>query len=322
MKRRHFIALLGGAAASWPLAARAQQPAIPVIGFLDPLSPDDRMVAEFRRGLEDAGYVDGQNVAIEFRWANGQLARLREMAADLAGRQVAVIVASGAVGSALAAKAATSTIPIVIAGGADPVRYGLVASLNRPGGNVTGVTSILNEIAGKRLGLLSEFVPQAMTFGHLVGNQRNPDETGDLLAAARARGWQVILLDYSIEGDFEAAFATLVQRHASGLVVNAFAPAFANRQQIVALAARYKIPAIYPQPAYAYEGGLMSYFGVSPLRRVAFDYVSKILKGANPADLPIQQPTKFALVINGKTAKTLGLTVPPNLLAIADEVIE
>jgi putative ABC transport system substrate-binding protein len=326
MKRRDFITLLGGAAA-WPLAAGAQNPATPVIGFLHSLSPDERTVAQFRRGLEEAGYVDGQNVAIEFRWANGQLARLPELAADLVRRRVAVIVASGAVGSALAAKAATSTIPIVVAGGADPVKSGLVASLNRPGGNVTGVTSILNELAGKRLGLLSEFVPQATTFGYLVGGggggaDGREQNTSDLLAAARAHGWQVIVAEYRrVDGGLEAAFATLVQRQVSGLVVSAFPIAFSNRQNILMLAARHKIPAIYPQQVYAREGGLMSYFGTS-IRQVALNYVSKILKGANPADLPVQQPTEFRLVINLKTAKTLGLTVPPTLLAIADEVIE
>jgi putative ABC transport system substrate-binding protein len=323
MKRRDFITLLGGAAA-WPLAAGAQNPATPVIGFLHSLSPDERTVAQFRRGLEEAGYVDGQNVVIEFRWANGQFARLPELAADLVRRQVAVIVASGAVGPALAAKAATSTIPIVIAGGADPVKLGLVANLNRPGGNVTGVTGIINQLAGKRLGLLSEFVPQATTFGYLVGAvDYDPEQnTSDLLAAARAHGWQVIVAEYRrVDGGLEAAFATLVQRQVSGLVVSAFPIAFSNRQNILMLAARHKIPAIYPQQVYAREGGLMSYFGTG-IRQVALNYVSKILKGANPADLPVQQPTEFRLVINLKTAKTLGLTVPPTLLAIADEVIE
>jgi putative ABC transport system substrate-binding protein len=326
MKRRDFITLLGGAAAAWPLAARAQQPQLPVIGFLSPLSPNERGIVQFRRGLEEAGYVPGQNVVIEFRWANGQLARLPELAADLVRRRVAVIVASGASGSALAAKAATSTIPIVVAGGADPVRLGLVASLNHPGGNITGVTSILNQLAGKRLSLLSEFVPQATTFGYLVSGRGVEDpehDTSDLLAAARAHGWRIIVAEYRpVDGGLEAAFAALVQQQVSGLVVSAFPLAINNRQNILTLAARHKIPAIYPQPVYAREGGLMSYFGGIPLRQVALDYVSKILKGANPADLPIMQPTKFELVINLKTAKTLGLTVPPTLLAIADEVIE
>jgi putative ABC transport system substrate-binding protein len=324
MRRREFIIFLGGAAA-WPVAVRAQQPGIPVIGFLSLLSGVRDDVAEFRRGLEDAGYVEGQNVAIEFRLANGQFARLPELAADLVGRQVAVIVAYGPVGSVLAAKAATSTIPIVFAGGADPVRYGLAASLGRPGGNITGVTYILNELAGKRLDLLCELVPQATTVGYLVGNQGGDEEqqyTNDLLAVARALGRQVIVLECGDDSDFEAAFATLVQRQASALVVSAFPRAVVNRKKIVALAALHKIPTIYPQPQYAYEGGLMSYYPVGTLHQVGLEFVARILKGAKPADLPIQQPTKFRLVINSKTAEALGLTIPRTLLAMADEVIE
>ena len=324
MRRREFITLFGGAAA-WPLTARAQQPAMPVIGFLSQLSVGRDDVAEFRRGLEEAGYVDGQNVTIEFRLANGRFARLPELAADLVRRQVAVIVAYGAVGSAFAAKTATSTIPIVIAGGADPVRYGLVASLGQPGGNITGVTYILNELAGKRLDFLCDLVPQATTVGYLVGNQRGEAEqqyTSDLLVVARALGRQVIVLECRDDSDFEAAFATLVQRQASALVVSAFPRAILNRKKIVALAALHKIPTIYPQPQYVYEGGLMSYYPVGTLHQVGFDFVTRILKGAKPADLPIQQPTKFSLVINSKTAEALGLTIPRTLLAIADEVIE
>ncbi len=326
MRRRDFIAGVGSAAAL-PLAARAQQPGIiPVIGFLSPDSAEafPRGVAEFRRGLEEAGYVEGRNVTIEYRWAEGQFDRLPRLAGDLVGRRVAVIVASGGVNAALAAKAATSTIPIVFEGGADPVKYGLVASLNRPGGNITGATSIVNELAGKRLELLRELVPQATTVGYLAGNQRERerDLTNDLLAAARALGRQVIVLECRSDSDFEAAFAALVQRRPSALVVSAFPLAFNNRPKILALAAHHKIPAIYPQPQYAWEGGLMSYDGVSTLRQVGSYYVPQILKGAKPADLPVKQPTKFRLVINVKTAEALGLAIPRKLLVIADEVIE
>jgi putative ABC transport system substrate-binding protein len=326
MRRRDFIAGVGSAAA-WPLPARAQQPGIiPVIGFLDPTSPDASPlgVVLFRRSLEEAGYVEGRNITIEYRWAEGQFDQLPRLAADLVGRRVAVIVASGGVAAALAAKAATSTIPIVFAGGADPVKYGLVASLNRPGGNITGVTSILNELAGKRLELLRELVPQATTVGYLVDNQTETPHvlTSDLLAAARALGLHVIVLECRSDSDFEAAFATLVQRQPSALVVSAFPLAFNNRTKILALAARHKIPAIYPQFEYGRAGGLMSYAGLSPLRQAGFYYVPQILKGAKPADLPVQQPTKFRLLINAKTAEALGLAIPRKLLVIADEVIE
>src|SRR5215467_7411722 len=301
IRRREFIILLVGEAA-WPLAARAQQSGvIPVIGFLDPTSPDafPPGVAEFRRGLEEAGYVEGRNVTIEYRWAEGQFDRLPQLAADLVERRVAVIVAFGGVAAALAAKGATSTIPIVYSGGADPVKYGLAASLNQPGGNITGVTSIVNELAGKRLQLLRELVPQATTIGYLVDNQTETPHvlTSDLLAAARALGLQVIFLKCRGDSDFEAAFATLVLRQPSALVVSAFPLAFNNRPKILALAARHKIPAIYAQSQYAREGGLMSYDGVSTLRQIGFYYVPQILKGAKPADLPVQQPTKFRLLI-------------------------
>jgi putative ABC transport system substrate-binding protein len=328
MKRREFIAGLGGAA-TWPLAARAQQPGtIPVIGFLDPTSLEtigNGILSEFRMGLREAGYIDGQNVAIEFRWANGRFPELRQLAADLVRLQVAVIVASGASHSPLAAKAATSTIPIVIAGGADPVKYGLAASLNRPGGNVTGMTFILNELAGKRLDLLLKLVPEATTVGYLVADQANEarqSESGELLAAARALGRQIILLECGAIPDFETAFVTMVERHVRALVVSAFPLAFNNRNKILALAAHHKIPAIYPQNQYAYGGGLMSYSAVGAFRQVAVRYVAPILKGAKPGDLPIEQPTNFKFIINFKTAKALELMVPPDLVAIADEVIE
>jgi ABC-type uncharacterized transport system substrate-binding protein len=327
MRRREFITLLGRAAAAWPLAARAQQPAMPVIGFLNyPASPETNLdeAAAFRRGLKEAGYVEGQNVAIEFRLTNAQSV-LPALAADLVRHQVAVIVASGSAHTALAVKAATSTIPIVYAGGADLVKYGLAASLNRPGGNVTGITFIHNELASKRLDLLRELVPQAATVAYLVGDQQNEatqELTNDTLAAARALGRQVIVLECRSVEDFEPAFATLVERGAGALLVSAFPLAFGNRGKILALAAHYKIPAIYSQYPYAYGGGLMSYSAADTIRQVGFYYVPQLLKGAKPADLPIQQPTKFRLVINLKTAKTLGLDIPPTLLALADEVIE
>jgi len=322
MRRREFIALLGGgAAAASPLGARAQQPAMPVIGFLDPGSPETARVDGFRQALADAGYVEGRNVAIEFRWANTQLERLRALAEDLVKHRVAVIVASGGVGAALAAKAATSTIPIVLAGGADPVHYGLVARTDR-----AETTLILNELAGKRLTLQTALVPQEMTVAYLVGDQqayeREAQLTSDLLAVARELGRQVIVLECRSTSDFDSAFATLVERRAGALLVSAFPLAFNNRDKILALAAHHQIPAMYPQSPYAYEGGLMSYFAVVTLRQVVVDYVAPILKGAKPADLPIQQPTKFRLVINLKTAKALGVTIPDKLLALADEVIE
>jgi putative ABC transport system substrate-binding protein len=327
MRRRELIAGLGGAVV-WQFAARAQQPAMPVIGFLDSTSPEAirDAVAGFRRGIKEAGFVDGQNAAIEFRWAEGQFDRLPALAGELVRRQVAVILASGAVGAVLAAKGATSTIPIVFVGGADPVKSVVVASLNRPGGNITGVTSILNELAGKQLDLLRELVPQVMTFGYLVGNQRSETEhdlTNDLLRAARALRREVIVLECRRVSDFEAAFETLVRRQAGALVVSAFPIAFNNRSKILALAAHHQIPAIYAQGSYAYDGGLMTY-GASIMDqfRLAGTYVGRILKGEKPANLPVQRPTKFELVINLKTAKSLGLTIPEILLATADKLIE
>jgi ABC-type uncharacterized transport system substrate-binding protein len=326
MRRREFITLLGRAAAAWPLAARAQQPAMPVIGFLNyPASPETNLdeAAAFRRGLKEAGYVEGQNVAIEFRLTNAQSV-LPALAADLVRHQVAVIVASGSAHPVLAAKAATSTIPIVYAGGADLVKY-VAASLNRPGGNVTGIIALHNELAGKRLDLLRELVPQATTVGYLAGDQGNEaaqETTSDMLAAARALGRQVIVLECRNVEDFEPAFATLVERGAGALLVSAFPLAFGNRGKILALAARYKIPAIYSQSPFAYGGGLISYSAAATSHQLGFYYVPQILKGAKPAELPIQRPTKFRLIVNLKTAKALGLEFPPTLLAIADEVIE
>jgi putative ABC transport system substrate-binding protein len=335
LRRREFIAGLGGAA-TWTLAARAQQPGIPVIGYLSSNSSSNspESAAEFRRGLRDAGYIEGQNVSIEFRWANGQRGVLPQLASEFVRLPVAVIVATGAVDSSFAAKAATSTIPIVIAGGADPVRYGLVASLSRPGGNITGVTYIFGELAGKRLDLLLKLVPQATTVGYLVPggaliaeaqsqvNQVLRENIGELLAAARVLGRQIIVLECRALADFDAAFATMIERQAGAVLVEAFALAFNNRDKIIALTARHKIPAIYAQSQYVYEGGLMSYSSENLLRQVAIRYVARILKGAKPADLPVEQPTNFNLVINLKTVKALGLDIPPILLAMANRVIE
>jgi len=326
MRRREFITLLGGAAAGWPLAARAQS-AMPVIGFLDsgPLEANTRKVAAFRKGLAEAGYVEGRNVAIEFRWANAQFSQLRTMADDLVRRQVAVIVAAAAGGSALAAKAATSTIPIVIATGVDPVKLGLVASFNRPGGNVTGLTYMANELSGKRLDLLHELVPSVTRVAYLAGQQfaAEQEDTSVLHAAAGALGRQVIVLECRSDLDIETALATVVQRQAGALIVGLFPLALSNRHGILEAAAQQKLPAIYPDVRFAHDGGLMSYAASRDLlRQAAVDYVGKILKGTKPADLPIQRPTKFEFVINLKTAKALGFEVPSTLLARADEVIE
>jgi putative ABC transport system substrate-binding protein len=328
IKRREFIAGLGSTAASsaaWPLAARAQrQPAMPVIGFLDggPARPNAGFMVAFRQALAEAGYVEGQSVAIEYRWADSQFVRLPELAADLISRQVAVIVASGPPGPALAAKAATSTIPIVIAVAVDPVKYGLVASLNRPGANVTGVTALTHELAGKRFGLLRELVPQATTVAALLAgpNLTSEEQKSDMLAAGRALARQVIILEIRSDRDYEAAFETLVQRQAGALIVGPFP--FRNTNEILALAARHRIPAIYPSRGFVVAGGLMSYSAVADTYRQAGIYAGRILKGEKPADLPVVQPTKFELVINLKTAKALELTIPEKLLAIADEVIE
>jgi putative tryptophan/tyrosine transport system substrate-binding protein len=312
--------------AAWPHAAGAQR-AMPVIGYLDFFSAERtrRQVAAFRQGLAEVGYIEGKNVSIEYRWADGQAARLPELAADLVRRQVAVIVASGPVSSALAAKAATSTIPIVVAGGADPVKYGLVTSLHQPGGNVTGVTHISTELAGKRLDLLSEMVPRGMIFAYLSAyiSPLTDDETPEVLAAARTLGRDVVVQTVRNDRDFEAAFAAFAERRADTLLVGSFGRLVNSRHRILALAARHKIPAMYPISIYVLEGGLMSYgSGVETTRLVGSHYVAQILKGVKPADLPVQRPTKFSLVLNLKTAKALGLDVPTTLLVLADQVIE
>jgi putative ABC transport system substrate-binding protein len=328
MRRREFITLLGSTVAPpilWPLAARAQKPSMPVIGFLhwDSFRPDAGFVVAFRQGLAEVGYVEGQKVAIEYRSANGQFARLPALAAELVQSRVAAIAAVGALGPARAAKAATSTIPIVFAYGGDPVDDGLVASLNQPGGNVTGVTFDPGELGGKRLSLLRDLVPHATTLAFLSGDSSYSayeDEKTKILAAAHALGRQVIILETHSDSDYEAAFTTLVQRQAGALIVGPFV--FRNTNKIVVLAARYKIPTIYPNRGYVAAGGLMSYAANIDMNRQAGNYTGRILKGVKPAELPVLQPTKFDLVINLKTAKALGLEIPAMLLVLADEVIE
>ena len=324
--RRQFIFALGGATLAWPLAARAQQPAMPVIGFLNSASPDnyEPMVDAFRQGLKETGYVEGQNVAIEYRWAGGQYDRLPAMAADLVRRQVTVIVANTP--GNLAAKAATTTIPIVFTTAGDPVQMGLVASLNRPGGNVTGVTNVSVELGPKWLELLYELVPTATIIALLV-NPTSPNLTEstikDLQAAARTLGLKLHVLHASSERDFDKVFATLVRLRAGGLVISPD-PFFNSRsEQLAALAVRHAVPAIFQYREFAAAGGLMSYGGsATDPTRLAGVYTGRILKGEKPGDLPVQQATKVELFLNLKTANALGLTVPDKLLVAADEVIE
>jgi putative tryptophan/tyrosine transport system substrate-binding protein len=327
MKRREFISLLGGAAA-WPRAARAQQGAMPVIGFLGGASPD-RWVGRlraFHQGLSETGYVVGRNLAIEYRWAEGQNDRVPSLAAELVGRQVSVIAAPGSVPAALAAKAATTTIPIVFEIASDPVELGLVASLAQPGGNITGVTSLNAQVGPKRLELLHELVPTATVVGLLV-NPTNPNEaeptTKNLQAAARSLGLEMHVLHASAEGDFDAAFATLIQLRAGALAIGTD-PLFTSRlEQLAALTVRHAVPSVYQFREFTAAGGLMSYGGsLTDTFRAVGVYTGRILKGDKPADLPVQQATRVELFLNLKTAKALGLTVPIPLLGRADEVIE
>jgi putative ABC transport system substrate-binding protein len=325
-RRREFITLLGGAAA-WPLAVRAQQPAMPVIGFLSGASPGPfaHLAAAFRAGLQETGYIDGQNIAIEYRWAEGRYDRLPSLAADLVNRQVAVIAATGGSAVARAAMAATSTIPIVFSSGADPVKVGLVASLSRPSGNATGVYLLIGELDPKKLGLLRELVPQDT----LVGALLNPNiedfqvRLAGVGEAGRTVGQQIHIVYASTQRELDSAFAELSQLRAGALVVAADPFFNSRRNQLVALAARYAIPAIYEGREYALAGGLMSY-GTSLTEgyHQVGAYTARILKGAKPADLPVFQLTKFQFVINLKTAKALGVNISDNLLSLADEVIE
>ena len=326
MKRREFITLIGGVAA-WPLAARAQQAAMPVIGFLSLAHDTARYSsAAFREGLGEVGYVLAQNVSAEYRWANLNPSLLPKLAAELVSRRVAVIVTDGSPYAALAAKDATSTSPIVFIIDEDPVKYGLVASLNRPSGNATGITFLTTDLVGKRLNLLLELAPQATTVGYLSGSSSSPvfdDYKNDMLAAGHALGREIIVGE--VRHDFEAAFATLVERRVGALIVGnytlfSYPP---NRDKILALALHHKLPAMYPGRWDVVRGGLMSYgASFTELVRQAGIYTARVLKGERPANLPVLQPTKFVLVINLKTARALGLDIPPKLLALADEVIE
>jgi putative ABC transport system substrate-binding protein len=325
--RREFIALLGGVAFASSIAARAQQGAMPVIGFLSSRSPSESAhhVSAFRRGLNEAGYVEGQNVAIEYRWANGQYDRLPMLASDLVSLQVTVIAATGGNVTGLAAKAATGMIPIVFIVSEDPVKLGLVKSLNRPGGNATGMNVFTSELASKRLELLRELVPQASTIGLLTNPtyQASTPEAVTVQAAARAIGQKLLVLNVSSESDIDTVFATLAQQQVGALLVGADASFVIRRDQLVAAAARYSMPAIYDLPEFAAAGGLMSY-GTSltdAYLRVGV-YTGRILKGEKPGDLPVQQAVKVELVINLKTAKALDVTFPLSLLGRADEVIE
>ena len=327
MRRREFIAVLGSVAV-WPAVARAQR-ALPVIGFLSGglADPQADFLVAFRQGLANAGYIEGKDVTIEYRWADNQLGKLPGLARDLISRQVAIIVASGAAATGIAARNATSSIPIVLVGGVDPVKYGFVDSLNQPGGNVTGVTFIMGELAGKRLGLLREMVPHVTRIAYLSGGSRTltfEEESSNLLAAAAAMGRELIVIPSVRGSDLDKAFATVIGRMAGALIVG-IQPIMARYgERILEFAAQQKIPAIYPSSSFVRNGGLMSYDAeVNGLYRLAgSQYVARILKGEKPADLPVLQPTKFELVINLKTAKALGLTIPETLLATADEVIQ
>jgi putative ABC transport system substrate-binding protein len=325
--RRQFISALGGAALTWPFAARAQQPALPVVGWLFGVSSDagKPTLAAFRKALADAGYVEGRNVQFEYRWADGQYDRLPAMAADLVARQVTLIVTGGGEPAAFAAKAATSTIPIVMVVGSDPIKEGLVASLNRPGGNITGATVFSYEMESKRLGLLQETVPAAKTIAVLF-NSANPAvelQLRDVREAAPRLGIEVVTFTANAESEFEGVFAAMAQRQAAALLVGADPFFNSRRAHLIALAVQHRLPAIYEWRQFAVDGGLMSYGTVlTDAYAQAGTYAGRILNGEKPADLPVVQPTNFEFVINLKTAKSLGLEISPTLSARADEVIE
>jgi putative tryptophan/tyrosine transport system substrate-binding protein len=326
MRRREFISLIGGAAA-WPLAARAQQSAMPVIGFLSGRSPAESAeeVKAFHRGLAESGHVEGKNVAIEFHWADGRYDRLPALATELVARRVAVIAAVGGGASGLAAKSVTSTIPIVFASGGDAVKIGLVASLNRPGGNVTGVNIIFGALGAKRLGLLHELIPAATAVAMLVNPNypSAPIEVQDVETAGRNLGLRIHIFNARTESEIEPAFASLAEQKVSGLLVADDPFLQGQRGRLVRLAERHAVPAIYFSRDFVDAGGLMSYGpNLVDAYRLVGIYTGRVLKGEKPADMPVLQPTKFELVLNLKTAKVLGLTIPPGVLAIADEVIE
>ena len=327
IERRKFLATLLGGAAAWPLAAQAQQTAMPVIGFLHPSSPEAaaNSLTAFRRGLQESGYVEGNNVAIEYRWAENRIDRLPEMAADLVRHQVAVIVTPGSTDAALAAKAATKTIPIVFSVGTDPVKLGLVDSLNRPGGNATGVSYFTQELGPKRLGLLRELIPGDADV-IVLANPRNAATdlaVRDMQIAVSTIGQQITVLNASDNREIDTAFTTMVQKRAPALLIIADALFTSRRVQLVTLATRHAIPAIYTSREFAEVGGLMSYgANLRDISRQVGAYTGRILKGAKPVDLPVVQPAKFEFVINLQTARALRLEVPPTLLARADEVIE
>jgi putative tryptophan/tyrosine transport system substrate-binding protein len=322
MRRREFIAGIGGAAVAWPLGAAAQQQNLPVIGYLDwyEPSPNRPAMIELRAGLAEAGFIEGTNLSIEYRWANGDSRQLPDMAADLVRRQVAVIVAARTPAAVMAAKAATSTIPIVFAYAGDPVTEGVVASLSRPGGNVTGMTTLASELHRKRLDLMLKMVPQARKIGFLTGGDALYNAT--MLATGRALSAEIVTVECRSDLEFDAAVAKMVDSGAESLIVSTFP--FRNREKIVSLAALHKLPAIYPFRNLVRAGGLMSYDTDLPrlFHRIGSAYVARILKGTKPADLPVERPRKFELVINLNTARTLDLKVPPQLLASADELIE
>jgi putative ABC transport system substrate-binding protein len=327
MRRREFVAALGGFAVPWPLAARAQQPAMPVVGYLYGGSPESSVqrVAAFRKGLSETGYIEGENVAIEFRWANDRTDRLPELATDLVRRKVAVIATPGSSQAALAVKAATTTIPIVFAIGSDPVREGLIASLARPGGNVTGVAWLTEELGAKRLGLLHELLPKAMRVALLV-NPNNPltaPFVKDVQIAAPSVGVQIDVFSATNNREIDSAFASLAQKRADALLLGGDALFNDRRVQITTLAVRHAVTTMYVSRDYTEAGGLISYgTDIAGMIRLAGVYTGRILKGEKPADLPVMQASKFELVINLQTAKTTGIEIPPTLLARADEVIE